>query len=131
MQLESKTFAEKAKMIHLAQIKRHENEELFTNLKEYVSRQEVLLAKVKENDQLIKSGEKELEDLIAANYAIIIKKVHQYTDNSNMRLRFLKEGRKRIREMLTNYDYSNIQHFNDDLQGVFADFLVYMEGSSI
>lgn len=131
MQLEPKTFAEKAKMIHLAQIKRHENVELFTNLKEYVSRQEVLLAKVKENDQLIKSGEKELEDLIAANYAIIIKKVHQYTDNSNMRLRFLKEGRKRIREMLTNYDYSNIQHFNDDLQGVLADFLVYMEGSSI
>ena len=124
----TKTFAERMRLIQLAQIKQKENDELFHKLQSSLARQEVILAKLKENEVVIKRGEKELEELIAANFGKVSKLVNQSTDDSRKRVNYMNEGNKRIRNMLTNYDYSDVSHFYEDLQGFLADFSAYMEG---
>lgn len=134
MQLErsrAKSFGQKAEMIHASKVKRRESQELLNDLMTSSIRQEVILEKLKENEKIIKCGEEELEDLIAVRNAAIIKAVYQFTADVGKRAMFINEGRIRIRNMLSNYDYSDVTHFNEDLQRLFADFSVYMERSSL
>ena len=126
-----KTFAQKANMIHTAQVCRRENDHLLNVLASSGARQEVILAKLKENEKLIKIGDEELEELIATNYASLIRLINQFTTDANRRIQFIREGGSRIRSMVTNYDYSDISLFNEDLQGFLADFSAYMERSSL
>ncbi len=118
-------------MIHTAQVCRRENDHLLNVLASSGARQEVILAKLKENEKLIKIGDEELEELIATNYASLIRLINQFTTDANRRIQFIREGGSRIRSMITNYDYSDISLFNEDLQGFLADFSAYMERSSL
>ena len=124
-----KTFAQKASMIHTAQLCQRENAHLLNELASSGARQEVILERLKENEKIIKRGEEELEDLIAIRNSAIIKAVYQFTADAGKRAMFINEGRIRVRNMLSDYDYSNVTHFNEDLQRLFADFSVYMERS--
>ena len=132
MQLElsrAKSFDQKAKIIHASKVKRRESQELLHNLMTSGIRQEVILERLKENEKIIKRGEEELKDLIAIRNSAIIKAVYQFTADAGKRAMFINEGRIRVRNMLSDYDYSDVTHFNEDLQRLFADFSVYMERS--
>ena len=126
-----KTFAQKASMIHTAQVCRRENDHLLNVLASSGARQEVILAKLKENEKVIKIGDEELEELIATNYASLIRLINQFTTDANRRTGLIKEGGNRVRSFITNYDYSDVSHFNEDLQGFLADFSTFKERSSL
>ena len=128
--VEQKTFAQKARMIYLSQIKKRENEELLNLLLNSPARQETVIIRLRENEAVIKCGEKELEELIAINLSRAIREVYKHTTDAEKRKQFIKEGSRQLRHLLSNYDYSDVKHFNDDLQGFLADFSVYMERSS-
>lgn len=117
-------FLEKAKIIHLAQVKKQENKALFRKLEMMgANGQEVIFNQLEENNEIIDAGEKELEDLIAGNLILVLRGVYKYTSDEDKRLSLIKEGNKKMREMLTNYDYADVSDFQENVRNFLAEFL--------
>lgn len=117
-------FTEKAKRIYLGQIKKQENEVLFRKLEMMGAfGQENILSQMQMNDELIEIGEKELEDLLANNFVLVVRKVHRYTRDTERRNQLIKEGNQKIRELIMNYDYSDGTHFHEKVSGFFEELL--------